>query len=90
MLVAPAGRSGPNPVPLARIRRAETFRPQEGAIRKITVNLLSAAALVAAGYAILRQGNDRSEPEEARIEDVPAGETIPGRIRLEKLRELGI
>ena len=75
---------------LARIRRAATFRPQEGAIRKFTVNLLSAAALVAAGYAILRQGNDRSELDEARIDDVPAGEKIPGRIRLEKLRELGI
>ncbi len=67
-----------------------TLRPEEGAIRKFTVNLLSAAALVAAGYAILRQGNDRAEPNEARLEDVPAGEKIPGRIRLEKLRELGI
>ena len=76
--------------PSARIRREETLRPQEGAIRKFTVNLLSAAALVAAGYAILRQGNDRSEPEKDRLDEIPAGERIPGRIRLEKLRELGI
>ena len=30
------------------------------------------------------------EPDESRLDDVPAGERIPGRIRLEKLRELGI
>lgn len=63
---------------------------KEGAIRKFTVNLLGAAALVAAGYALLRQGSNRSEPSEARSEDVPAGEKDPGRIRLDKLRELGI
>ena len=90
--IVAAGREvpGSNPIPPAQIRRETTFRPQEGAIRKFTVNLLSAAALVAAGYAILRQGSDRLEPDESRLDDVPAGERIPGRIRLEKLRELGI
>lgn len=63
---------------------------KEGAIRKFTVNLLGAAALVAAGYALFRQGSNRSEPSEAGSEDVPAGEKDPGKIRLDKLRELGI
>ena len=63
---------------------------KEGAIRKFTVNLLGAAALVAAGYALLRQGNIRAEPGEARNENTPAGEKDPGNIRLDKLRELGI
>jgi hypothetical protein len=65
-------------------------RLQEGAIRKFTVNLLGAAALAAAGIALLRQGNQRLEPAEVKVDEVPPGETIPGRIRLEKLRELGI
>lgn len=68
----------------------QQFRTKEGAIRKFTVNLLGAAALVAAGYALLRQGNTRAEPGEARNENTPAGEKDPGKIRLDKLRELGI
>lgn len=63
---------------------------QEGAIRKSTVNLLGAAALMAAGVALLRQGNQKPEPVETKLDRVPPGETIPGKIRLEKLRELGI
>ena len=72
------------------MRWAPSLKTREGAIRKSTVNLLGAAALVAAGFALLRQGNPRSEPVEAKIDEVPPGETIPGKIRLEKLRELGI
>ena len=63
---------------------------KEGAIRKFTVNLLGAAALVAAGYALLRQGGNRSGQDDARNDDVPAGEKDSGNIRLDKLRELGI
>ncbi len=59
-------------------------------MRKFTVSLMGAAALVTAGLALLRQGIGRSEPVEAAIEEVPPGETIPGQIRLERLRELGI
>ena len=60
------------------------------AIRKSTVNLLGAAALVAAGLALLRQGTDRLEPAEAKAEKLPPGEKVPTDIRLDKLRELGI
>lgn len=60
------------------------------AIRKSTVNLLGAAALVAAGLALLRQGNDRPEPAGAKDDRVPPGEKVPANIRLERLRELGI
>lgn len=73
-----------------RFRRSPTLRHKEGAIRKFTVNLLGAAALVAAGYALLRQGNPRTVPEQARSEEFAAGEKDPGKIRLDKLRELGI
>ncbi|MDE2875844.1 MAG: hypothetical protein OXU69_16995 [Gemmatimonadota bacterium] len=70
----------------------ETDHAQRGrrAIRKSTVNLLGAAALVAAGLALLRQGNDRPEPEGAKDNGVPPGEKVPANIRLERLRELGI
>ncbi len=70
----------------------ETDHAQRGrrAIRKSTVNLLGAAALLAAGLALLRQGNDRPEPEGARDDGVPPGEKVPANIRLERLRELGI
>jgi len=54
------------------------------------VNLLGAAALVAAGLALLRHGNDRPEPEAAKDGGVPPGEKVPANIRLERLRELGI
>ena len=65
-------------------------QPRRRAIRKSTVNLLGAAALVVAGLALLRQGNDRLEPAEAKAEKLPPGEKVPTDIRLEKLRELGI
>ncbi len=63
---------------------------REVAIRKFTVNLLGAAALFAAGVALLRQGGPRPEPAEAKADQVPPGEKAPGNIRLERLRELGI
>lgn len=63
---------------------------KEGAIRKSTVNLLGAAALVAAGVALLRQGSQRQEPAEAKTEEAPPGEKAPGNVRLDRLRELGI
>ena len=66
-----------------------TGRNAGGAIRKITVSLIGAAAL-AAGLVLLRQGNDRTEPVEATIDEVPPGESVPGKISLERLRELGI
>lgn len=46
--------------------------------------------MVAAGLALLRHGNDRPAPAEAKGDGVPPGEKIPANIRLEKLRELGI
>jgi len=45
---------------------------------------------MAAGVALLRQGTHKSEPVETKVDRVPPGETIPWKIRLEKLRELGI
>lgn len=70
----------------------ETDHTRRGrrAIRKSTVNLLGAAALVAAGLALLRQGNERPEPAVAKDDVVPPGEKVPANIRLERLRELGI
>ena len=70
--------------------RTESPRTWEGAIHKSTVNLLGAAALVAAGLALLRHGTHRPEPFEAKNDTVPPGEKVPANIRLEKLRELGI
>ena len=66
-----------------------TGRNAGGVIRKITVSLLGTAAL-AAGLVLLRQGHSRPEPSTAPVEEVPPGETVPGQIKLEKLRELGI
>ena len=60
-----------------------------GVIRKFAVSLLGTAAL-AAGLVLIRQGNTRPEPNPATVEEVPPGERVPGQIRLEKLRELGI
>lgn len=71
-------------------RRPFTYSHRRRAIRKSTVNLLGAAALVAAGLALLRQGNDRLEPAEAKADKLPPGEKVPTDIRLERLRELGI
>lgn len=63
---------------------------REAAIRKFTVSLVGAAALAAAGLALLRQSGNRTEASEVVADKVPPGETVAGEIRLEKLRELGI
>jgi len=61
---------------------------KEGRIRTFAVSLMSAAA-VAAGLLLLRQ--QRHEDVEPTLDNVvPAGETVPGTISLERLRELGI
>ena len=66
-----------------------TGRNAGGVIRKITVSLIGTAAL-AAGLVLLRQGGIRPAPETPSVEEVPPGEEVPGQIRLERLRELGI
>ena len=65
-----------------------TGRNAGGVIRKISVSLLGTAAL-AAGLILLR-GNSQPESEAVTVDEVPPGETVPGQIRLDKLRELGI
>jgi len=59
-------------------------------MRKLTVSLMGAAALVTAGLALLRQGVGRPEPVEAAVDRVPPGETVPVKFSLDQLRELGI
>lgn len=67
---------------------AEADHNAGGSIRKFTVSLIGAAAL-AAGLVLLRQGANRGS-QHATVDEVPPGETIPGRIELDRLRELGI
>jgi len=55
-------------------------------MRTLTYSLLGAAAL-AAGLLLVRQ-QKLVEPERPKM--VPAGETIPAVISLDRLRELGI
>ncbi len=57
-----------------------------GKIRKVTLGLLGAAAAVASILLIRQQKLD--QPKEAI--DVPAGESTPGTLTLERVRELGI
>lgn len=57
----------------------------EGSIRTITVSLIGAAAL-AAGIFLLKQQMDVGPG----AEPAPAGESVPGSIVLERLREAGI
>ncbi len=57
----------------------------EDRIRTLVVSLLGVAA-VAAGLVLIRQKGP--EPQ-VRIRDMHAGESLPGTISLEKLRELG-
>jgi hypothetical protein len=54
-------------------------------IRSFTVGLLGAAAL-AAGLLLVRQ---QKEPETERPSSVPAGETQPATISLDRIRALG-
>lgn len=60
---------------------------KEGTIRTLAVSLMSAAA-VAAGFILIRQ--QRVEVSAGSENVVPAGETVPGAISLERVRELGI
>ena len=54
----------------------------------MAVSIMSAAA-VAAGLLLIRQ--QRSDDVEANPDNiVPAGETVPGAISLDRIRELGI
>ena len=55
-------------------------------MRTLTYSLLGAAAL-AAGVLLVRQ---QKQVEGERPKSVPAGETVPAVISLERLRELGI
>lgn len=55
-------------------------------MRKLTYSILGAAA-VAAGVLLVRQ-QKADETEQPRV--VPAGETVPAVIQLDRLRELGI
>lgn len=73
----------------ARVRRVSADR-KEATIRKFTVSLVGAVALVATGLALLRQNGNRADASDAVADRTPPGETVPGEIRLEKLRELGI
>ena len=65
--------------------RSHPQRPG-GAIRTLVVSLLGAAA-VAAGLVLIRQ--QKLPDPQLQIRDVHAGESQPGTISLEKLRELG-
>ena len=56
-------------------------------MRTITAGLVGVAA-VAASLVLLRQPRQVPTTPE-RVQQVPAGEKIPGRISLERLRELG-
>ena len=55
-------------------------------MRTLTVSLLGAAA-IAASLVLLRQQRQPEAPRQPRV--TPAGETVPGTISLERLRESG-
>ena len=55
-------------------------------MRKVTMGILGAAAAVASLLLIRQQ--KQIEPKE--VAEVAPGETVPGAISLERLRELGI
>ena len=58
-------------------------------MKKTTVNLLGAAALFAAGVALLRQGSQRPDTDQGKPEQTQ-DDNAPRQVRLERLRELGI
>ena len=70
---------------LTRVRESHPNTATGGIIRTLVVSLLGVAA-VAAGLVLIRQKGP--EPQ-YRIRDVHAGESQPGTISLERLRELG-
>jgi len=59
----------------------------EAPIRTFLVSLIGATA-VAAGIIAVR--SQLQSDGEARVDDVPPGETVPAEIVLERLREAGI
>lgn len=61
---------------------------KEGKLRTFAVSIMSAAA-VAAGLLLIK-GQRHEDVEQSLDNVVPAGETVPGTISLERLRELGI
>ena len=74
-----------NPARFMQYRLAD--RPStECNMRVITVGLISAAAL-AAGLLLVREARDEIQAPRAR--DIPAGETQPATISLDRIRELG-
>lgn len=56
-------------------------------MRALTVGLISAAAL-AAGILLIREA--RPDEAEPRARTIPAGETQPATISLDRIRELGL
>lgn len=56
-------------------------------MRKLTAGIVGAAA-VAASLVLFRQPKQVHRPEQQQ-EVIPAGEKVPGKISLERLRELG-
>ena len=64
--------------------RSCTLRP-EVVIRTLVVSLIGVAA-VTAGLVLFRQ----QKLVDTRIKELPAGETVPRSISLERLRELGL
>ncbi len=59
---------------------------QGGIIRKVTLGILGATAAVAS-LLLIRQTKQVTPKEAVRV---PAGESVPGSVSLERLRELGI
>jgi hypothetical protein len=57
----------------------------EASIRTLVVSLIGVAALTA-GLVLIRQQKQVGLPQ---IKEVPPGESVPGTISLERLRELG-
>ena len=58
-------------------------------MRSLTVGLLGAAA-VAAGVHLLRQHRQSPPPDPKPVTAVPAGETRPVTLSLERLRAVGL
>jgi len=61
--------------------------PKGDPIKKFTLGLVGAAAIFT-GLVLLKQ--KREEPEIEKVAAVPAGETAPRQLSLERMRELGV
>ncbi len=57
-------------------------------MRKLTAGLIGAAIAVTS-IALLRTPRPSSPSRAKEVEPIPAGEKVPSRISLERLRELG-